>query len=129
VPVAASGAGKKQASPVGQGTPVAVRGKSYIEIYDNGNVYQQGDGTWQPNTRGDGVNLFGSNLTFEQMDIHDNGDDALEGAHISNITIRHSWLHETREDPTHQGLPFNQYAPCTNRQYEFRASGRLALQG
>jgi hypothetical protein len=79
-----------------------------IEIYDNGKAYQRGDGSWQPNTRGDGVNLFGSNLTFEQMDIHDNGDDALEGANISNISIRRSWLHETREDPTHQGLPFNQ---------------------
>lgn len=79
-----------------------------MEIYDNGHAYQRSDGTWQPNTRGDGVNLFGSNLTFEQMDIHDNGDDALEGADIKNITILHSWLHETREDPTQQGLPFDQ---------------------
>lgn len=78
------------------------------EIYDNGHAYQNSDGTWQPNTRGDGVNLFGSNLTFEQMDIHDNGDDALEGGYISNITILHSWLHETREDPTQPGLPFDQ---------------------
>jgi hypothetical protein len=78
------------------------------EVYDNGHAYHLSDGTWQPNTRGDGVNLFGSNLTFEQMDLHDNGDDALEGGDIHNITIRHSWLHETREDPTQRGLPFNQ---------------------
>lgn len=79
-----------------------------LEIYDNGHAYQQSDGTWQPNTRGDGVNLFGSNLTFEQMNIHDNGDDALEGGDIHNITILHSWLHETREVPTQPGLPFDQ---------------------
>lgn len=79
-----------------------------MEIYDNGHAYQRSDGTWQPNTRGDGVSLFGSNLLFEQMDIHDNGDDALEGGDIHNITIIHSWLHETREDPTQQGLPFDQ---------------------
>jgi hypothetical protein len=79
-----------------------------MEIYDNGHAYQNSDGTWQPNTRGDGVNLFGSNLTFEQMNIHDNGDDSLEGGDISNITILHSWLHETREVPTQQGLPFDQ---------------------
>jgi hypothetical protein len=79
-----------------------------IEIYDNGHADHQDDGTWEPHTRGDGVNLFGTNLTFEQMDIHDNGDDALEGGGIGNITISHSWLHETREDPTQPGLPFNQ---------------------
>lgn len=79
-----------------------------MEIYDNGRAYQRSDGTWQPDTRGDGVSLFGSNLTFEQMDIHDNGADALAGGNINNITILRSWLHETREDPTQQGLPFNQ---------------------
>jgi hypothetical protein len=79
-----------------------------MEIYDNGHAYQSSGGAWQPQTRGDGVALFGSNLTFEQMDIHDNGDDALEGANIANITILHSWLHETREVPTQPGLPFDQ---------------------
>ncbi len=79
-----------------------------VEVYDNGHAYQQRNGTWQPDNHGDGVNLSGSNLTFEQMDIHDNGDDAFEGGGISNVTIRHSWLYETREDPTEQGLPFNQ---------------------
>ncbi len=73
-----------------------------VEVYDNGHAYQQRNGTWQPDNHGDGVNLSGSNLTFEQMDIHDNGDDAFEGggrqaslpngagAVVNNVTIRNT---------------------------------------
>jgi hypothetical protein len=59
--------------------------------------------------------LSGTNNTFEQMDIHDNGDDEfnsgtgspVHGGAISNVTINRSWMHITREDPRTPGLPFN----------------------
>lgn len=80
-----------------------------LEIYDNGSASQSG-GSWNPNTDGHGVFLNGSNLTFENMDIHDNSDDEFDTGvgSINNITIRSSWLHITREDPNNPGLPFNQ---------------------
>lgn len=79
-----------------------------IEIYDNGTA-SQSNGVWNPNTNGHGVFLHGSNLTFQQMNIHDNADDAFDSADtVNNITISSSWLHETRESPLEQGLPFNE---------------------
>src|SRR5712692_3693200 len=80
-----------------------------LEIYDNGSASQSG-GSWNPDTNGHGVFLNGSSLTFENMDIHDNSDDEFDTGvgSINNITIRYSWLHVTREDPTNPGLPFNQ---------------------
>src|SRR6266566_2137235 len=46
-----------------------------MEIYDIGSVSQSG-GAESPDTGGHGIYLTGANLTFEQMDIHDNADDA-----------------------------------------------------
>ncbi len=79
-----------------------------LEIYDNGSASQQSNGTWIPKDSGDGVAVAGSNLTFEQMNIHDNADDNFEPGPVNTMTIEHSWLHETREDPTRSGLPWNQ---------------------
>ncbi len=79
-----------------------------LAIYDNGSASQQSNGTWIPQDSGDGVAVAGSHLTFEQMDIHDNADDNFEPGPVNTMTIEHSWLHETREDPTRSGLPWNQ---------------------
>jgi len=80
-----------------------------MEIYDNGSADQQGN-TFSPDDANHGIYLTGSNLTFEQMDIHDNAADEFdtgEPSGVHNITINHSWMHVSREDPNHQGLPFN----------------------
>ena len=79
-----------------------------LEIYDNGSASQQNNGTWIPNDSGDGVAVAGTNLTFKQMDIHDNADDNFEPGPVNSMKIQHSWLHETREDPTRSGLPWDQ---------------------
>ena len=74
-----------------------------VEIYDNGNAYER-NGVWQPNQ--EGVNLSGTNITFERALIHDNGQDAFQGAGIRNFTLRSSWLYNERPDPTGT-RPFN----------------------
>jgi hypothetical protein len=79
-----------------------------LEISDNGSASQQSNGTWIPKDSGDGVAVAGSNLTFAQMNIHDNADDNFEPGPVNSMTIEHSWLHEAREDPTRSGLPWNQ---------------------
>ncbi len=84
-----------------------------LEVYDVGTAAQRG-GEWNP-TGGEGVYPSGSNLTFEQLDIHDNGDDEFNsgsggpthGGAVTNVTINRSWMHVTREDPRTSGLPFN----------------------
>ncbi len=79
---------------------VTVRG---LEISDNGWIWRQADGSWAPD--GKGVDLAGSNLTFEQMIVHDNGQDAFQsrggdsGGYIENLTVRRSWLYISRRSP------------------------------
>jgi hypothetical protein len=69
-----------------------------IEIYDNGSARQFG-GQWQPD--GPGVELSGRHITFEWVMIHDNGQDAFQtGGVIEDITLRQSWLYNTRRNPT-----------------------------
>lgn len=85
-----------------------------IELYDNGSADQSGN-TWSPDDAGFGVFLTGTNLTFEQMNIHDNAADAFDtglAAGVHNITINYSWMHISRENPTQQGLPYND---CTHQ--------------
>lgn len=77
-----------------------------VEIYDNGYADQGGDGTWSPD--GKGVAVSGSDITFEHVNIYDNGTDAFQSGGLHNFTVRRSWLHITREDPRQPGLPFNQ---------------------
>jgi hypothetical protein len=81
-----------------------------IEIDDIGEAGLSGSG-WNPRTNGHGVYLTGTNLTFAQMNIHDNSDDAFntgEAPGIQYVTITSSWLHVSREDPRQSGLPFNE---------------------
>lgn len=73
----------------------------YIDIYDNGNatlitnISDPNYNTWYPDLQG--VNFGGTNNTFEKMTIHDNGQDAFQtGSALSNLTIRKSWLYNTR---------------------------------
>lgn len=80
-----------------------------MEIYENGAVFQNG-GTSSPDSGAHGIHLTGANLTFEYMNIYDNADDEFNTelpAGVHNITIDYSWMHVSRENPTQQGLPFN----------------------
>jgi O-antigen/teichoic acid export membrane protein len=76
-----------------------------VEIYDNG--WSVGSGA---NTAPDGagVELGGSDVLFERVIIHDNGQDAFQaGWGVWNFTLRNSWLYNSREHPTVRGKPFN----------------------
>ncbi|MCA9381108.1 hypothetical protein KC678_02490 [Candidatus Dojkabacteria bacterium] len=59
----------------------------HLEIFDNGNPI--------PDQKG--VELSGTNITFERSIIHDNGQDAFQsGGGISNFTLKQSWLFNQR---------------------------------
>ncbi len=76
-----------------------------LEIYDNGWSVGSGIGT-APD--GPGVELGGSNILFERVLIHDNGQDAFQvGWGVWNFTLRNSWLYNSREHPFEAGKPFN----------------------
>lgn len=76
-----------------------------VEIYDNGWSINSGSNT-APD--GPGVELGGSDILFEWVIIHDNGQDAFQaGWGVWNFTLRNSWLYNSREHPTEHGKPFN----------------------
>jgi hypothetical protein len=76
-----------------------------VEIYDNGWNHGSGSNTWPD---GPGVGLGGSDILFEGVIIHDNGQDAFQaGWGVWNFTLRNSWLYNSREHPTLHGKPFN----------------------
>ena len=76
-----------------------------VEIYDNGWSVGSGADT-APD--GSGVELGGSNVLFERVIIHDNGQDSFQaGWGVWNFTLRNSWLYNSREHPTAHGKPFN----------------------
>lgn len=67
-----------------------------VEIYDNGKAYQSGGG-WEPDLPG--VDLMGTDITFERAIIHDNGQDAFQGGFVGDFTLRQSWLYNCRKHP------------------------------
>lgn len=76
-----------------------------VEIYDNGWFVNSGSSS---NPDGPGVELGGSDILFERVIIHDNGQDAFQaGWGIRNFTLRNSWLYNSRENPIEPGKPFN----------------------
>ncbi len=68
-----------------------------VEVYDNGTANESSDG-WH--TDQEGVNLSGTNITFERVIVHDNGQDAFQsGGGVANFTLRDSWLYNARKKP------------------------------
>lgn len=98
-----------------------------VEIYDNG--WSLGSGT---NTvpEGAGVELGGSDVLFERVIIHDNGQDAFQaGWGVWNFTLRNSWLYNSREHPTVRGKPFNYCAHTDGLQiYDGGVQGPVVLE-
>jgi hypothetical protein len=73
-----------------------------LETFDNGAIDGSSPAAW-----GGGILIYGSNHIFERVNIHDDAGDAFQPSGM-NITITKSWLHQSREDPTQPGTPFNQ---------------------
>lgn len=77
------------------------------EIFDNGSI--SGSNTDRP-----GVHPVGTNLVFDQVNVHDNGQDGFQtGGPVNNFTLRHSWLHNARSNPS-QGANVAFNYPCTH---------------
>ena len=61
-----------------------------------------------PGPDGPGVDLGGTDILFERVIIHDNGQDAFQaGWGVWNFTLRNSWLYNSREHPIERGKSFN----------------------
>lgn len=68
-----------------------------VDIFDNGAAIQR-DGVWYSDFPG--VNLGGTNITFERALVHDNGQDAFQWHEaIEDFTLRESWLYNSRRHP------------------------------
>lgn len=77
-----------------------------VEIHDNGYSRDLGSGVVAPD--GPGVRLGGSDILFERVIIHDNGQDAFQaGWGVWNFTLRNSWLYNSREHAVERGKAFN----------------------
>ncbi len=69
-----------------------------IEVYDNGTARRWGSG-WRSDSAG--IFFSGSNLTFERLIVHDNGQDAFQSdGGNENFILRQSWLYNARRHPT-----------------------------
>lgn len=76
-----------------------------MEIFDNG-VYDTFSGGYNSDSKG--IQPMGSDLTFERLLVHDNGqDDFQTGGSLSNVTIQDSWIYERRSNPLYPGFSFN----------------------
>jgi hypothetical protein len=87
-----------------------------MEVFDNGQITNS-NGIYDLDYPG--VSFNGSNLTFDRMFVHDNGQDEFQdgytgsannGSHaaLSSITLKNSWLYNNRDNPTYTGWPFNE---------------------
>lgn len=96
-----------------------------FEIYDNG-VGELSGGTWSPDFPA--VELAGvtTNLIFDHVDFHDNGQDNFQGSGgVNNFTVTNSWLHETRTIP---GVPSEAFNLCSHND-GFQIFGSTASDG
>lgn len=98
-----------------------------VEIYDNGWSVGSGANTAP---EGAGVELGGSDILFERVIIHDNGQDSFQaGWGVWNFTLRNSWLYNSREHPTVRGQPFNYCSHTDGIQiYDGGLQGPLVLE-
>jgi len=98
-----------------------------VEIHSNG--WTNGtDLDTEPD--GPGVDLGGSNILFERVIIHDNGQDAFQvGWGVWNFSLRKSWLYNSREHPTKKGYPFNYCAHTDGIQiYDGGVQGPIKIE-
>lgn len=107
-----------------------------VEVTDNGSAAWREDGTWYP--FGAGVRLAGERILFDRALVHDNGGDGfrIEGG-LSNITLRRSWIYNSRPHPTDKDEPFNHcaqpngvhVAPVGEDQYGFKVEESIVGPG
>lgn len=83
-----------------------------VEIYNNGKAVHNESG-WTSDLPG--VRLAGQNVTFQQVIIHDNGQDAFQSSsepqNLSNFVLEDSWLYNGRQHPLNFGKSWND---CTH---------------
>jgi hypothetical protein len=99
-----------------------------VEIHDNGYSRDLGSDVVAPD--GPGVRLGGSDILFERVIIHDNGQDAFQaGWGVWNFTLRNSWLYNSREHPVERGKAFNYCSHTDGIQiYDGGAQGPVVVE-
>ncbi len=85
-----------------------------IEIFDNGYAIPN---SWGYSTDGNGVLMSGENNVYDQLLVHDNGQDEFHsgtdshsgiiGYDVSGSVLSNSWLGAVRAHPRYPGEPFN----------------------
>lgn len=77
-----------------------------LEITDNGSARLAGSGgsrfpgRWYP--EGPGIRIAGFDLTLRRLNVHDNGQDAIQSTYngtLGDVTVSESWLHNERPHP------------------------------
>ncbi len=69
----------------------------HLEVFDNGSATRR-NGRWYPGQ--EGIGLAGTNIVFERVIVHNNGEDAFQSSGgLRNFTLRNSWLYNERKDP------------------------------
>jgi hypothetical protein len=69
---------------------VVFRGAQHIrlsQLHIHHNTYAT-----QPN--GSGIDISGDSIILEQLDIHHNGQDAIQGGNLTNLVLQDSYLHD-----------------------------------
>ena len=82
-----------------------------LEVDDNGGAFQSG-GVYYPQFAG--VTLHGtqSNLSFQSMNLHDNGVDNFNSSGgVTNFMVQNSMMYDTRSIP---GQPSNSFNECVH---------------
>ncbi|HEX5414207.1 MAG TPA: hypothetical protein VFZ25_00985, partial [Chloroflexota bacterium] len=70
----------------------------HVEVYDNGTVRTNAGLSYAGRP---GIALSGTNITFENVIVHDNGEDSFQsGGGLADFTLRDSWLYQSRHNPT-----------------------------
>lgn len=79
-----------------------------MEIFDNGYAIPH---SWGYSSDGDGVIVGGKDNVYDQLLVHDNGQDEFHsdaaGYDESGSAVDNSWLGAFRENPRYPGEPFN----------------------
>jgi hypothetical protein len=71
-------------------------GTAFRGSYSSGSAHQSSSGPWNP--AGPNIELQGTNLTFERMNVHDAGEDSFQSSGgFGNLTLHDVWLHNQRQ--------------------------------
>ncbi|MFK7802470.1 MAG: hypothetical protein AB8G95_12615 [Anaerolineae bacterium] len=101
----------------------------YMEIYNNGNIRRQSDGSssnlYYPDHASSGIEISGVGHKFEFMEIHDNASDAIQSGYtnpsggvynnMDDFTLTDSWLYNMRPHSGQDNSPSGETCTLSNQ--------------